>query len=501
MRRCVSHPCVAAWALLGPIGTHPGTGRVTSHPIRVRSLVRWNSELRHPPPRCPDPMRPAAGTVPAVTATTTPALTSTLTVRTIALEDPGPLLDLLPAQAPLSWVREGEGLIGWGEAARFEVTGPTRFAAARDWWSQVCRAATVADAVAQAGTGLIAFGTFEFDDAAWVPDSGDGTNRPSTLIVPAVAVGHRGDTWWLTTATTSATPSAPGATALLSTPPTGPATVPPQGLSWSDGACTGAQWQDAVASALRLIESGGVQKVVLARDQVAHADAPLDPRWILRRLGALYPTCWTFAVDGFLGATPELLVRLQDGVVHSRVLAGTIARADSTESTAELADELRRSTKDRREHEFSIRSLVEALRPHCISLAAPEAPFVLALPNVLHLASDVSGMAADGSTSLDLAAAVHPTAAVCGVPSDAAAAAIHSLEPMNRARYAGPVGWMSASGDGEWGVALRCGQIDALDPHRIRIFAGGGIVAQSVPSAELAETDAKFAPMIAALGS
>ena len=125
---------------------------------------------------------------------------------------------------------------------------------------------------------------------------------------------------------------------------------------------------------------------------------------------------------------------------------------------------------------------------------------MLTLPNVLHLATDIVGAALPRATSLDLAAAAHPTAAVCGVPRAEATAAIQDLEPMSRARYAGPVGWLSASGDGEWGVALRCGQIDASDPRRIRIFAGAGIVEQSVPAAELAETDAKLAPMIAALG-
>ncbi|MCW2603281.1 MAG: isochorismate synthase [Pseudonocardiales bacterium] len=443
----------------------------------------------------------------------------TLTVRTVAIGDPGPLLDLLPTEAPLSWVREGEGMVGWGEAARVDVTGPARFAEAGAWWARLCAGATVADAVQQPGTGLMAFGTFEFAATPWMPDGADGTNRPSSLIVPAVAVGRRGDSWWLTTATArdeaGAEPGRPLAArdvsaeaahdrAMLAQAQGGwslPAPAAPDGLEWADAACTGGQWKDAVAEALVLIAGGDVQKVVLARDRAACAAAPLDPRWALRRLGALYPTCWTFAVDGFLGATPELLVRLQDGAVHSRVLAGTIRRPDPGASTEPLAEALRRSSKDRREHEFSIRSLVEALRPHCAALEAPEAPFVLTLPNVLHLASDVSGTAADGSTSLDLAAAVHPTAAVCGVPRTAAAHAIEALEPMSRARYAGPIGWLSASGDGEWGVALRCGQIDSLDPRRIRIFAGAGIVAQSEPESELAETDAKFAPMVSAWGS
>lgn len=450
-------------------------------------------------------VRPAGPSAPV------PAHAPSLAVRTVEIADPGPLLDLLPREAPLAWVREGEGLVGWGEAARIDMTGPARFAEASAWWDAIRAAAEVQDALELPGTGLIAFGAFEFADRPAPGHRGpsarlDGTVRPSTLIVPAVAIGRAAGRWWLTTAAPEGAPEPAWS-------PHSAARAPqdlrqPGPLSWSDGACTAAQWRAAVSQALARIGSTDLQKVVLARDRVAVAGTALDPRHLLRRLGELYQSCWTFSVDGFVGATPELLLRLRKGAVQSRVLAGTIRRrivtdtdtaTDTDADPAALAATLRRSVKDRREHEFSVRSVVEALGPHCTSLHVPEAPYVLTLPNVLHLASDISGQAAPGSTSLALAAALHPTAAVCGSPRALAAEAIEALEPMDRGRYAGPVGWLSASGDGEWGVALRCGQIDSRDPRRIRIFAGAGIVAQSDPAAELAETDAKLTPMVSAL--
>jgi menaquinone-specific isochorismate synthase len=129
----------------------------------------------------------------------------------------------------------------------------------------------------------------------------------------------------------------------------------------------------------------------------------------------------------------------------------------------------------------------------------PEAPFVLHLSNVMHLATDVAGVLADDTSSLALAAALHPSAAVCGTPAAVADAVIAELEHMDRGRYAGPVGWMDASGDGEWGIALRCGRLDPDDGSRMRLYAGCGIVAGSVPEDEVAESDAKFVPMRDAL--
>ncbi|TCJ20839.1 isochorismate synthase [Nocardioides jejuensis] len=391
----------------------------------------------------------------------------------------GALVDLLPAEAPLSWLRRGEGLVGWGVAASVRTTGPTRFSDAAKWWSETTALATVTDEVEEPGSGLVCFGAFTFSDE---PGSAD-----SVLIVPEVIVGRRGDLVWVTTVG--------DATASL-TATTAPA--PPADLTFADGALNGPQWMTVVAHAVSRIEAGDLEKIVLARDLIAEASAPIDPRWPLRRLAASYPTCWTFHVDGLFGATPEMLVRRERGLVTSRVLAGTIRRTGDDERDLALAAMLAHSSKDLEEHEYAVRSVAEALEPYCSSMNVPETPFVLHLPNVLHLATDVAGVARDGESSLELAAALHPSAAVGGTPTPVARALISEIEGMDRGRYAAPVGWMDATGDGEWGIALRSGVIDGAT---VRLFAGCGIVGGSDPQAELAESQAKFVPVRDALTS
>jgi menaquinone-specific isochorismate synthase len=241
---------------------------------------------------------------------------------------------------------------------------------------------------------------------------------------------------------------------------------------------------------------------VLARDLVATAEDDIDVRWPLRRLAETYPMCWTFHVDGLFGATPEMLVRRERGLVTSRVLAGTIRRTGDDARDLAQAATLARSSKDLEEHEYAVRSVADALDPHCSSMNVPESPFVLHLPNVMHLATDVAGVMHDTAdplgTSLDLAEALHPSAAVGGTPTDVATALIGEIEGMERGRYAGPVGWMDATGDGEWGLALRSAEIDG---NRVRLFAGCGVVADSDPEAELAEAQAKFVPVRDSLGA
>jgi menaquinone-specific isochorismate synthase len=403
-------------------------------------------------------------------------------VRTRPVEDPaGALLDLLPADGPLAWVRRGDGLVGWGTAARLEVAESNRFADALYWWGSLTDAAVVRDEVDVPGTGLVCFGSFAFTD--------DG---PSVLVVPEVIVGRRGGTTWVTTISPASSLTAPPD--LVRQPPAAPGAV-----AFADGARSGADWSTRVAEAVRRIGAGEVEKVVLARDLVAIADRPIDVRWPLHRLAGTYPGCWTFSVDGLIGATPELLVRREKGLITSRVLAGTIRRTGDDAHDLALAASLARSSKDLEEHEFAVRSVAEALQPHCKSMLVPESPFVLHLPNVMHLATDVTGVAANGASAIGLAAALHPSAAVCGTPTGTARTLIRELEGMSRGRYAGPVGWMDARGDGEWGIALRCGQTDPGDPHRMRLFAGCGIVAGSDPAAELAESNAKLIPMRDAL--
>lgn len=413
-----------------------------------------------------------------------PSTVPHLRVRTYELTDPGDLVGLIPAGRPaedvMSWVRRDEGLVGWGRAASVSTSGEGRFADAESWWDDVVAAAHVVDEVERPGTGLIAFGSFSFRNSS---DEG------ATLVIPEMIVGRRDGHAWLTTInrTTDQLPDVRPAEA-------------PAGVVRSDGALSPNDWRRAVSDAIEYIRAGRVDKVVLARDEVHTAESDIDPRWLLGRLATSYRDTWAFAVDGLVGGTPELLVRSDKGLVTSRVLAGTIRRTGSDDQDLALAASLARSSKDLVEHEFAVRSVEAALRPHCSSMNVPDAPFVLHLPNVMHLATDVSGALADGASSLTLAASLHPSAAVCGTPTREAALVIDELEHMDRGRYAGPVGWIDACGDGEWGIALRSGQIDIENPCRIRLFAGCGIVAGSDPVSEVAESVAKLAPMREALG-
>jgi len=422
----------------------------------------------------------SAGSEPAPTSDLATAASAALTVRTIPVDLAGTtLLDLVPESEPVTWLRRGEGLVGWGVAARLDTSGPARFSDAVKWWSETVARADVVDRVNEPGTGLVSFGTFAFAD-----EPGE-----SKLVVPRVIVGRRGDRTWVTTISPAADTDVP---ALV--PATGP--LPPVGLTFSDGALNGEEWMGVVADAVTRINAGDLEKVVLARDLIATTEELLDVRWPIRRLATNYEMCWTFHVDGFFGATPEMLVRRERGLVTSRVLAGTIRRTGDDERDLALAATLARSSKDLEEHEYAVRSVADALEPHCSSMNVPEAPFVLHLPNVMHLATDVNGVVHDEASSLELAESLHPSAAVGGTPTPAAVALISQIEGMPRNRYAGPVGWMDASGDGEWGIALRSAMVVE---GGVRLFAGCGIVASSDPEAELAEAQAKFVPVRDAL--
>jgi menaquinone-specific isochorismate synthase len=208
-----------------------------------------------------------------------------------------------------------------------------------------------------------------------------------------------------------------------------------------------------------------------------------------------FPECWTFSVDGLIGATPELLVRKTSDQVLSRVLAGTIKRDDSaTDSEIEVA--LLQSGKDLEEHEFAVSSVATALALHCTDMNVPKTPKVLRLANVAHLATDISGTLVDSAPALVLAGSLHPTAAICGTPTGRAKQLINELERMKRNRYTGPVGWINSKGDGELGIALRCAEIK---DNSARLFAGCGIVSGSTAEDELIESNAKFSAMRNAL--
>jgi menaquinone-specific isochorismate synthase len=400
-----------------------------------------------------------------------------LVVRTVELpasdaRSTAPLVDLLPPVSPLAWIRDGEGLIGWGEAARLVVSGADRFEQAVRWWRALNLGAHVSDKVRVPGTGPVVFGSFAFADG---PTS-------SVLVLPQVVLGRRNGRTWLTYVG-PAEPEPDGPV---------PAARGPEHVRVTDGALTPDAWRDAVATAVKRIRAGELSKVVLARDLIARADAPVDIRHLVRGLAQRYPACFTFSVSGLVGATPELLVERQGEHVVSRVLAGTAWGTDGPDAAARLMA----SAKDREEHDYAVRSAFDAIAPYCTELTAPQRPTVMELANVMHLATEVTGtlrsrasLNGTATDALSLAGLLHPTAAVCGTPTRRAGRVIGDLEGMDRGRYAGPVGWMDARGDGEWGIALRCAEVDGA---HLRLFAGCGIVSGSDPESEFAEAQAKF---------
>ena len=389
-----------------------------------------------------------------------------------------PLLELLPDDAPLAWVRAGEGLVGWGVHATTTVSGPNRFADARHWWQKQLEGFAVSNSVHGSGTGPLLFSSFSFSP-----------NDASVLVIPQVIVGMKGDKSWITWIGATPQPTLKSAPTTLVTNP----------IVWNHDVDSDALWKNRVTESVQRIQDGELDKVVLARDFSGTAQSPIDARPIVKKLATEYPSTWSFAVSGLVGATPELLLRLSRKMVTSRVLAGTISKTGDDERDLALAASLARSSKDLEEHEYAVRSVADALEPFCTSTNVPDSPYVLHLANVMHLATDVTGALAEKLAHVDaftILEQLHPSAAVCGTPRNKAMQLINEIEGMSRGRYAGPVGWIDAAGDGELGIALRCGQINA---NSIRIFAGCGIVAGSSPDKELAESEAKLVPMRSAL--
>ena len=384
-------------------------------------------------------------------------------------------LDLVNA-----WVRSGDGLIGFGEYKKFEVKGENRFKEAKTWWEERVSEFKIQNNVHGSGTGPILFTSFSFD-----PD------QISVLIIPKIVIGRKNGKSWITWIGDN---KQPDLEKINSAPISGE-------ITWQEGSISEQAWQSQVSSAINAIKSNKLEKVVLARDITAISKTEISTRSLLQRLEIEYPSTWIFLVDGLIGATPELLVRLSKSLVTSRVLAGTIQKTGNEDRDLTLAASLAKSSKDLEEHEYAVRSVADALAPFCSSTNVPESPFVLHLSNVMHLATDVTGVLNDSAKQSDifmLIAQLHPSAAVCGTPEAEAKKLISELEQMNRQRYAGPVGWIDANNDGEIAIALRCGQLND-DRKSMRIFAGCGIVAGSDPATEFAESQAKLMPMRTAL--
>lgn len=375
--------------------------------------------------------------------------------------------------------RDRVGLAGRGVAAEVDVDRSTPAAVAACTHA-VLDAIEVDDEVGLPGCGPVAMGALPFRPGA-----------PGRLVVPEVVVGRAADgTRWLTTVT------ADGVEPAL--PPLGPVD---EAVVAADATTTAsrsaAEWCTALAAARDELRAGVARKVVLAREVVVTTSAPIPPSVLLARLRRTYPGCMLFAAPGFVGATPELLVARTGDIVRSHPMAGTAPRSADPSTDARLAAALLASAKDREEHRITIDMVHDTLLPWCSYLDEEAEPSIVPLANVQHLATLVEGRLSSPAPSVvELMAALHPTPAVCGSPRDVALELIDRHEALDRGRYAGPVGWVDRHGNGTWAVGIRSAE---LDGSHVRLFAGVGVVADSDPTAELAETQAKLQAMLGAV--
>lgn len=449
-----------------------------------------------------------------------------LKVITTKLNFLPPLSELLTApHNQLAWLREEDGVVGAGVAAAFnysphsEDTAESRFAAAANWWEAVKKCAQVDDDTQLPGSGLFAFGSFAF-----YPDSPAG----STLIIPQVLVAKRGNTAWLTRIENIQHPQplAPEATDLLHLLQLrAPAPSSPQS-PWKTATIekiwetpSSVEWMAQVEHVIEKIRTGEARKVVLARMLNIEAQ-DLDARSLVDSLHATYPSTWTFAVDGLIGASPEMLIAadlesagtdlsaadlssttsdsakiMPSPLLKCRVLAGTLPKASPNPEENREAKQLENSAKDQLEHQYAVNSALTALSE--MTQAEAGLSYVLELPNLWHLATDITAHLQADYSIFDILGKLHPTAALGGAPRPAALKIIKDIEAGERARYGGPTGWIAGNSWGQWCVALRCLKVDS--PTRARAWAGAGIMADSQPRKELAETEAKFAPALQAL--
>ena len=395
-----------------------------------------------------------------------------LVARTVRLDVDPADVDLIGCAGAdgVLWEHEGVSLAGRGVATRLPPALVDDFLATIE---------VEQDEVDVPGTGAIAIGALPF-----TPDGG------AALIVPERVVGRTADgVVWETTIGAPDTPSH------ADTAPASPRRSP-SGFRLT-AVPSHADWCGAVAEAVARIEAGEVEKVVLARAVDVETDGPLVVPDILRRLRALFPSCMVFSVDGFVGASPELLVARLGLDVRSQPLAGTVARSGDPATDARLAGALLASSKDRREHGLVVDAVAAALRPVCDRLDIPATPAIVPLRNVAHLGTTIQGrLAGPAPSALALACRLHPTPAVAGTPTVAALALLARLEGSTRGRYAGPVGWVDARGNGEWAVGIRSAEVRG---NRARLMSGNGIVAGSDPDDELAETQLKLQALLAAV--
>jgi len=336
----------------------------------------------------------------------------------------------------------------------------------------------------------VAFGALRFDRSA----DGALVVPEVTVIAPAgsepsvVAVGSSDRVRQLLRAL-------PGRVAAT---PNSAATAPPDEFRLASARPHG-DFLDRVRAVLAEIAAGSLDKLVLAREVTVRANRPFRQADLLGRLRALHPSCTVFALDGFIGATPELLISRHGARIASVPLAGTAARSGVPDTDRKAAAALLASLKERGEHRVVVDAVIAALSPVAERLAVPDRPVIRELRNVSHLGTEISGVLAHGDggypSSLELVGLLHPTPAVAGTPVDVALDYLAKLEELDRDRYGGPVGWVDARGDGEWYIGIRAAIVEGSSA---RLFAGVGIVADSDPASELAETQLKLQAFLAA---
>ncbi len=341
------------------------------------------------------------------------------------------------------------------------------------------------DEVGVPGTGAVAFGALPFR-----------ADPTAELIVPEIVWGRADDgTRWVTTIAPADAPAVE-----LSLLPDDPTPVPSPTHVAVRPERSAAWWCEVVARATKAMrEAGpdGLRKVVLAREVVVEADAPFDRAVVLDRLRTAYPGCFLFHVDGFLGASPELLVGRSGDVVRAQPMAGTAPRGGDPATDARLGAGLLASPTYREEHQITIDMVYDTLLPWCSYLDYEAEPSVVGVANVQHLATLVEGRLSQPPPSiLELVTALHPTPAVNGLPRELAQAWIAEHEGFDRGHYAGTVGWVDSRGNGTWAVSIRCAEVHGT---QARLYAGNGIVADSDPDTELAETQIKLQAVLAAL--
>jgi menaquinone-specific isochorismate synthase len=397
---------------------------------------------------------------------------TSLRAVTVALPEPPDLLSEAGDDGVLFREEHG-GLAGRGEALRIDLPDGLSDPEAVAEVGAILAGIESDDPLNLPGTGPVAIGALPFD-----PKAG------GHLVVPARIYGWAGDTGWVTTIE----PAPPIAGPVKGGEPPDEFRLVPT--------MTHAEWKEVIANAVELLERGELAKVVLARRIDIEANRPFVVSDVLERLAALYPSCMIYSVGGFLGASPELLVRRHGDAVESHPLAGTVARSGDTHGDEVLVSRLMNSQKIRHEHRVVVEAIAAALRPLCRSLEVPDEPSVLGLRNVSHLASHLTGRLSEPQSVLELAARIHPTPAVGGSPTDAAVRYLQKVEGFERGGYAGPVGWMDSRGDGCFALGIRGAEVDG---NRASLFAGNGIVAGSDPTDELAETQLKLQALLAAL--